>query len=183
MTVPTVDRGLWVHLVQFQVLNRQNFSVRKYSAEYERSFPGGAAANPNQAIFIPHFGPPMQYNVNQDPDSGRVVNGGNPLLDPYLTKAVIPPKPYEAGWKDTVIALPKQVTRIVVRFTAQDGNSYLASAGFDPTEVGNPTDGIVGTKGEGGGVGYIWHCHIVDHEDNEMMRPMVLVDNPNNLLD
>ena len=19
--------------------------------------------------------------------------------------------------------------------------------------------------------GYVWHCHIVDHEDNEMMRP------------
>ena len=22
-----------------------------------------------------------------------------------------------------------------------------------------------------GGHGYVWHCHIVDHEDNEMMRP------------
>ena len=21
-----------------------------------------------------------------------------------------------------------------------------------------------------GGVGYVWHCHILDHEDNEMMR-------------
>lgn len=19
--------------------------------------------------------------------------------------------------------------------------------------------------------GYVWHCHILDHEDNEMMRP------------
>jgi hypothetical protein len=21
------------------------------------------------------------------------------------------------------------------------------------------------------GRGYVWHCHIIDHEDNEMMRP------------
>jgi FtsP/CotA-like multicopper oxidase with cupredoxin domain len=21
---------------------------------------------------------------------------------------------------------------------------------------------------------YVWHCHIVDHEDNEMMRPVVV---------
>ncbi len=178
-----------LHLVQFQVLNRQNFSVRKYTAEYERSFSGGAAANPNQAIFTPHFGPPMQYNVDQDPDDPlRLVVGGNPLLDPYLTKAIIPPKPYEAGWKDTVIAMPKQVTRIVVRYTAQDGSAYTdGDNGFDPTAVGNPTGGIVGADGTdgfgAGGVGYVWHCHIVDHEDNEMMRPMVLVNNPDNVLD
>jgi hypothetical protein len=23
---------------------------------------------------------------------------------------------------------------------------------------------------ESNGVGYVWHCHIIDHEDNEMMR-------------
>ncbi len=23
----------------------------------------------------------------------------------------------------------------------------------------------------GAGPGYVWHCHIIDHEDNEMMRP------------
>jgi FtsP/CotA-like multicopper oxidase with cupredoxin domain len=28
---------------------------------------------------------------------------------------------------------------------------------FNPTELIN-------------GVGYVWHCHILDHEDNEMMR-------------
>mgnify|MGYP003335569825 FL=1 len=25
---------------------------------------------------------------------------------------------------------------------------------------------------------YVWHCHIVEHEDNEMMRPLVVSDNP-----
>lgn len=23
------------------------------------------------------------------------------------------------------------------------------------------------------GPGYVWHCHILDHEDNEMMRPYI----------
>ncbi len=27
------------------------------------------------------------------------------------------------------------------------------------------------------GYGYVWHCHIVDHEDNEMMRPYVVIPN------
>ncbi|MFE5326030.1 multicopper oxidase domain-containing protein [Embleya sp. NPDC056575] len=23
---------------------------------------------------------------------------------------------------------------------------------------------------------YVWHCHITDHEDNEMMRPLQVLD-------
>jgi len=29
-----------------------------------------------------------------------------------------------------------------------------------------------------GGHGYVWHCHIIDHEDNEMMRPTAVEPNP-----
>ena len=50
-----------------------------------------------------------------------------------------PPEPWEAGWKDTVTALPGEVTRVKMKFE---------NAGQ-----------------------YVWHCHIVSHEDNEMMRP------------
>jgi spore coat protein A, manganese oxidase len=50
-----------------------------------------------------------------------------------------PPELSEAGYKDTVIALPDEVTRV--------------QAVFDLPGL------------------YVWHCHIVDHEDNEMMRP------------
>ena len=28
-----------------------------------------------------------------------------------------------------------------------------------------------------GGHGYVWHCHIIDHEDNEMMRPFSVIPN------
>jgi spore coat protein A, manganese oxidase len=50
----------------------------------------------------------------------------------------------ESGWKDTVRCPPNMVTRIIVRF---DG----------------PFSGR-----------YVWHCHILEHEDNEMMRPLVI---------
>jgi spore coat protein A len=62
-----------------------------------------------------------------DPDTGQ------------LSGAVRPPAATEAGWKDTVIAYPGEVTRL------------------------NATFDIAGL--------YVWHCHIVEHEDNEMMVP------------
>lgn len=57
---------------------------------------------------------------------------------------------------------PGQVTRIIVRWTPQDVAAGGSPAGtnmypFDPTK----------------GPGYVWHCHILDHEDNEMMRPYI----------
>jgi spore coat protein A len=56
------------------------------------------------------------------------------------TGPVTPPEAFEAGWKDTVRADPKMVTRIIVRFEGFPGR-------------------------------YVWHCHVLEHEDNEMMRP------------
>ena len=29
-----------------------------------------------------------------------------------------------------------------------------------------------------GEAGYVWHCHIVDHEDNEMMREDIIQPKP-----
>ncbi len=50
-----------------------------------------------------------------------------------------PPEPWELGTKDTVVALPDEITRIKAKFDLRGR--------------------------------YVWHCHIIDHEDNEMMRP------------
>jgi FtsP/CotA-like multicopper oxidase with cupredoxin domain len=136
-----------LHLVQFQLVNRQRFRA-KYEDAWEAAFPGGA--------YIPGYGPPADYNT---PNADGAL-GGNPAITPYLEGPWAPPEPGEAGWKDTVKAFPGQVTRIVVRWAPQD--TALSDAGpgmnlysFDPTT----------------GPGYVWHCHIIDHEDNEMMRP------------
>jgi FtsP/CotA-like multicopper oxidase with cupredoxin domain len=52
------------------------------------------------------------------------------------------PEEWETGLKDTVIALPGEITRIKATFN---------------------------TAGR-----YVWHCHIVEHEDHEMMRPFAV---------
>jgi FtsP/CotA-like multicopper oxidase with cupredoxin domain len=77
-----------------------------------------------------------------------------PSLTPYLTGQPVPPAPNEEGWKDTAVMFAGQVTTIRVRFAQQDGSAF-------------PFDATVGP-------GYVWHCHLLEHEDNEMMRPYVL---------
>ena len=69
----------------------------------------------------------------------------------------------------TMTVEPNQVTRIVVRWAPTDIPVILSSSAqlyfpFDPS--GN------------GKYNYVWHCHIIDHEDNEMMRPTSIVANP-----
>ena len=133
------------HLTQFQLINRQAFNTNKYNGAYAAAFPGG--------LFIPAYGPPLNYNTGNP----RAL-GGNPDITPFLQGPVMPPDPNEAGWKDTVHVLPGQVTRIAVRFapTSKPINDPNLNFPFDPNAEGH---------------GYVWHCHIVDHEDNEMMRP------------
>ncbi len=131
-----------LHLVQFQLQSRQDFQLNKYFKAYNALFPMGLPMGGE--------GPPLLYTT---PNADGAV-GGNPAIGPFLQQAPAPALPQETGWKDTVIMYPGQVTRIAVRFTAQDGTPFA----FNPT--GNP--------------GYVWHCHIIDHEDNEMMRPYQL---------
>jgi FtsP/CotA-like multicopper oxidase with cupredoxin domain len=164
-----------LHLVQFQVMNRQTFDTKAYNAAYAAAFPGGGydpmTGQPYPAgVFIPGFGPPLNYKTGiaraagGNPDIAALDAKGKPL---YLKGAATPPLPQEAGWKDTVIMYPGQVTRIAVRWAPTDLPANTAPADaffpFDPN----------------GGQGYVWHCHIVDHEDNEMMRPDEVV--PNNV--
>ena len=52
---------------------------------------------------------------------------------------------YETGFKDTVLSPPGQVTRVVVDFS-----------GAQPGR-------------------YVWHCHILEHEDHEMTRPYDII--------
>jgi len=86
--------------------------------------------------------------------------GGIPTFDPFLQGDIILPDVNEAGWKDTLKMYPGQVTRIVIRWAPISTPVGAVRPGqnlytFDPTI----------------GPGYVWHCHILDHEDNEMMRP------------
>jgi spore coat protein A, manganese oxidase len=148
-----------LHGVQFQILNRQAFKTTAFFAAYAAAFPFGA--------FIPSYGPPKAYDPASNPLSGGKY-GGNPDVRPYLQGPARPQLSFEAGWKDTAIMRSGSVTRIAVRFAPQD--TPIGTTGNFSFVPNAPTD-----NGQFGY--YVWHCHITDHEDNEMMRPSMFVPN------
>jgi spore coat protein A len=74
---------------------------------------------------------------------------------PFLLGPEVPPPRNEKGWKDTVGAHPDQVTRIRQRFDLPE--AAKASPLDSPERQ------------------YVYHCHILEHEDNDMMRPFKVV--------
>lgn len=102
-----------------------------------------------------------------------IAANGNPPFDhptlklpvePYVTGEPEGPRPEESGWKDTVRTPAMQVTRIRVRWATQEAplGSNLVGQNTFPIDPVN-------------GVGFIWHCHLLEHEDNEMMRPLTVI--------
>ncbi len=62
----------------------------------------------------------------------------------------------ELGWKDTVRMNPGEVTRVAMKFD-------LAPVPF-----------AVPASPRTGGNEFVWHCHILEHEEHDMMRPLVV---------
>jgi spore coat protein A, manganese oxidase len=90
---------------------------------------------------------PIQFQV-LDRQPFVAVNSDSFAGPPQL------PPPEELGaWKDTVIASAKMVTRVIAKFDLPRG-----------------ADTTPGTRHR-----YVYHCHIIGHEDNEMMRPYDIV--------
>ena len=96
-----------------------------------------------------------------------------------------PPEPYEAGWKDTVRMNPLEDTIIALRAVAPklpfglptsmralDVTKPLGSTmGFSNFDInGNPLTVI--NQIVSFGWEYVWHCHLLGHEENDMMRPV-----------
>ncbi|MEI6707632.1 MAG: multicopper oxidase [Methylococcales bacterium] len=136
----TVDKHpMHLHLVPFQLLNRQKIDKKLYQDRYD-------SANPKLPAPVT-FNPELTADIFTD-ESG-------------FTYPVIQPDENENGWKDTLRMNPGEVTRIAVRFapTETPANMLNAQFPFDPSK----------------GPGYVWHCHIIDHEDNEMMRPYKVI--------
>jgi FtsP/CotA-like multicopper oxidase with cupredoxin domain len=108
---------------------------------------------------------------------------------------IIPPEPTEIGWKETVRTSPLEDTIVAVRpiqptlpFGVPDSkrafnpamplgargdqNGPLGTeAGFNNTNAaGNPIAPIVNAVSNFGWE-YVWHCHMLSHEEMDMMRP------------
>jgi spore coat protein A len=76
-------------------------------------------------------------------------DAANPDPRPFFTGPPAAPDANERGWKDTVRTNPGQVTRIRTKWTLP--------AGVAPAQR------------------YVFHCHILEHEDNSMMRALEIV--------
>jgi spore coat protein A, manganese oxidase len=66
---------------------------------------------------------------------------------------VIAPPDERPAFKDTVKAMPGEVVRVVARFDLPSGTQARPGQKFR----------------------YVFHCHILEHEDNDMMRPYDVV--------
>jgi spore coat protein A len=112
----TVDaHPMHMHLVQFQVYDRQPFNAAAYAAAWDTWVLAGRP------------------------------EGAKPVLSAYFTGLPVPPPPEEMGWKDTVKSMPGDITRVIAKFDV-------------PADTELPAE-------------YVYHCHILEHEENEMMRP------------
>jgi FtsP/CotA-like multicopper oxidase with cupredoxin domain len=128
-----------LHLTQFRVLNRQELDEPAYTASVNEQLPAPGLPDPSV--------------------SGQ---GPWPALSPqgFLLGSPVKPAASERGWKDTVMAPPGMVTRILVPFGG-------TAAGVPAPFTGDPrTAGVQRFAGT-----YVFHCHILEHEDNDMMQP------------
>jgi hypothetical protein len=102
--------------------------------------------------------------------------------------AIKPPNPNELGWKDTVLMNPLEDMIVALRPIAPTNHPFKIPNSvrlLDPTQpqggtmnftninpLGNPV--TVTNQPTNFGWEYVDHCHLLGHEENDMMRPMCL---------
>jgi spore coat protein A, manganese oxidase len=128
-----------LHLTQFRILNRQAFDEPAYTAAVNSHLPAPGLPDPS----VSGTGPWPALSANE-----------------YLVGRPTSPAANERGWKDTVLAPPGQVTRILVPF---GGTAAGIPAPFTGDAKTASVQRFAGT--------YVFHCHILEHEDNDMMQP------------
>ncbi|MBI5486997.1 MAG: fibronectin type III domain-containing protein [Deltaproteobacteria bacterium] len=101
---------------------------------------------------------------------------------------VKPPAPNEVGWKDTIEMNPLEDIVVAVRPSAQtlpfklgdsvrplDVTMPVGSTGqFSNVDPYTNTPVVVTNQMMNFGWEYVWHCHLLGHEENDMMRPIIM---------
>jgi len=77
---------------------------------------------------------------------------------PHLLGSPTPPAPNEMGWKETVRVNPGECTTVIMKFDLAAGPAGVA----------------IPLSPRTGGHEFVWHCHILEHEEHDMMRPLVI---------
>lgn len=135
-----------LHLVNFRILGRQKFDL----AALRRS--------------------------NNQPAFGR---RWTPSAEKFTTGPLVPAAAWESGMKDTVRAEGGTITRMIVRFPTADELGFDPDATFLAPPSAPAASEMLGMHRTNQATtqptapevlqGYMWHCHILDHEDHEMM--------------
>ena len=90
----------------------------------------------------------------------KVVNG---VFTP--TGVARGPEPNELGWKETVQMHPGEVIEVAMKFDLPPTPNTVPFStrpmGLNATVIPNANE-------------YVWHCHILEHEEHDMMRPLVV---------
>lgn len=97
-----------------------------------------------------------------------------------------PPFPNELGWKDTVRMNPLEIDFVALRPMSQNlpfpvpDSAHLFDvtrpAGLDTVmSTADPANGAAPQNNTVQAMGweYVWHCHLLGHEENDMMREQV----------
>ena len=101
-----------------------------------------------------------------------------------------PPEPYERGWKETIRMNPLEVIYVAMKAEqpklpfgvpysmrplspSQPLGATVGFSNIDPY-TGNPVTVPVVNTLYNFGYEYVWHCHILGHEENDMMHALVV---------
>jgi spore coat protein A len=95
---------------------------------------------------------PFSYTINS---SGAM----KPTLGPARAS-----DPNEQGMKETVRMNPGEMTEVLIRFDLPKNLPFRV-----------PYSPRLQRKFNIQGYEYVWHCHILEHEEHDMMRPLVIV--------
>ena len=108
------------------------------------------------------------FNTTADthPMHFHLVNAQVLSRQPFKLTAGVPapsgvargPYPNELGWKETIKMNPGEITSILMKFDLPTGLPF-----------------VVPPSPRTGGAEYVWHCHILEHEEHDMMRPLVVL--------
>jgi spore coat protein A len=114
-----------------------------------------------------HFHLANAQIVSRQPFNVKQYTGVNP----NFSANPLPPAPNEMGWKETVVMFPGECTTVVMKFDLPADPVIPVT---DATGTTTPTPAPPGVSPRTGGYEYVWHCHILEHEEHDMMRPMVV---------
>ena len=91
---------------------------------------------------------PMHLHLVHFQVLGRQSAGDyDPAADDIELDALKAPETYELGWNDVVTVNPGEVVHVIAHFGQYEG--------LFTDQTGD----------------YMWHCHMIEHEDHDMMRP------------